>query len=180
VLRQMPDAAIVGPRLLNGDGSAQASARTFPTLSNALARRTIWRVTPWGRRALAEHLAPPCGDHEDWVAVDWLLGAAMLIRGEALQALGGFDSRYFLYCEDADFCARAWRQGYTVLYCPDVVFKHEYQRASRRTLDLTSRATRAHLRSTVRLAASYPRQYFGGRFQRGSGLTGTNCDPQAK
>jgi N-acetylglucosaminyl-diphospho-decaprenol L-rhamnosyltransferase len=93
--------------------------------------------------------------------VDWVLGAAMLIRGSALLALEGFDDRYFLYCEDVDFCARAWALGFEVLYCSDVAFRHDYQRQSRHTLSFRSKATRAHWRSTMRLARSYPRNYLG-------------------
>lgn len=157
----LPHAALVGPRLVYPDGSTQQSARSFPSLWNGLARRTALGRTPWGQRALNKHLVSPYPDKSLWMSVDWLLGAAMLIRRDALEDLGGFDENYFLYCEDADFCARAWQGGYQVVYCTNVTFQHEYQRASRHTLDLTSRATRAHWRSICRLAASYPKQYFG-------------------
>jgi GT2 family glycosyltransferase len=160
-LLALPSAALVGPRLVYSDGSTQLSARSFPSVWNALARRTPFGRAPWGKKILNKHLVSPYPEESSWASVDWLLGAAMLIRREALEALGGFDERYFLYCEDADFCARAWLNGYQVVYCTDVTFQHEYQRASRHTLDLTSRATRAHWRSTLRLASSYPKQYFG-------------------
>ena len=160
-MRDLPRAAVVAPKLLNADGSVQHTARTFPTLASALARRTILGRTRWGMRNLRSHLGPALNSAPKAAPVDWTLGAAMLIRGEALERLQGFDERYFLYCEDVDFCARAWQRGLQTIYFPGVSFRHEYQRASRRSWDLTSRATRAHLRSTIRLMQSYPAQYFG-------------------
>ena len=151
--------AILAPRLTNFDGTPQYSVRTFPTLATAIARRTRLGRTEWGRRVLARHLEPSWPGATACHFVDWALGAALLVRRDALELLNGYDERYFLYCEDVDFCARAWRSGLAVAVTTDVAFKHEYQRQSAKTFDLRSAATRAHLASTVRLAVSYPKQY---------------------
>jgi len=130
-LEGMPGAALIAPQLLNTDGSVQHTARTFPTLASALARRTVLGRTRWGAKKLRVHLATATGSSPSCIAVDWTMGAAMLIRGAVLERLRGFDDRYFLYCEDVDFCARAWRRGLQTVYFPGVTFRHEYQRESR-------------------------------------------------
>ncbi len=161
--------AIVGPGLTNNDGSMQASARTFPTLAANLARRTPLGRTSWGRSLIKEHLTSASSNHREPIFSDWVLGAALVIPREILVRLGGYDDRYFLYCEDVDFCARAWDCGYPVLYCPHVTFAHAYQRQSRRSWDFRSRATRAHLASTIRLASKFPYEYLGMRPIRDKG-----------
>jgi N-acetylglucosaminyl-diphospho-decaprenol L-rhamnosyltransferase len=162
VLLAHPDVAVLAPSLSNFDGTPQESVRTFPTLATAIARRTLIAKTAWGRRVLAKHLVGTRRHGSTIQFVDWSLGAALLMRRAALESLSGYDEHYFLYCEDVDFCARAWQNRLAVAVAPDVTFMHEYQRASSCTFDLRSTATRAHLASTLRLAISYPKQYLFG------------------
>ena len=63
--------------------------------------------------------------------VDWVSGAFMLIRRETFDAIGGFDERFFLYWEDADFCKRAADAGWTTWYAPVAEVVHRTARASR-------------------------------------------------
>lgn len=58
----------------------------------------------------------------------------MLFRSEDFRRLQGFDEKFFLYYEDVDICARAWKSGMKVLACPSVSVIHDAQRASRRNL----------------------------------------------
>jgi N-acetylglucosaminyl-diphospho-decaprenol L-rhamnosyltransferase len=162
-LRSRTSPAIVVPRLTNNDGSIQESAREFPTLAAGLARRTPLGRTSWGRLRIEEHLTSIARDSSEPTFTDWALGAAIAIPREILMQLDGYDDRYFLYCEDVDFCARAWSRGFPVIYYPSVAFTHVYQRLSRRSWNFASRATRAHLASTMRLAMSYPAEYLGWR-----------------
>lgn len=65
---------------------------------------------------------------------DWVAGMFMLFRSEAYAKVGGFDKRYFMYCEDTDICTRLWKLRYKVVGCLSVRVKHNAQRASRKSL----------------------------------------------
>jgi GT2 family glycosyltransferase len=132
-----PDAAVVGPRLANPDGTLQTSAYRFPTLVQALgtvlglkrlvpvaflrARASGWLGRYFGQ--LDPHTTPG--------AVDLVTGACMLIRREALRRLGGFDPRFFLYFEEKDFCYRARQAGWAVYFDPAAVVVHHIGGSSR-------------------------------------------------
>ena len=68
---------------------------------------------------------------EQSVVVDWLSGACMLARRDALDAVGGFDERFFLYWEDADLCRRLRGRGSHVRYAPGAVAIHRVGQSSR-------------------------------------------------
>lgn len=162
-------AGLVAPRLLNPDGSVQASAREFPTFSRLLARRTRLARTKVGRRLHEQYLnpsfAPGLGGLQP---VDWVMGAVMYLPRAALDVVDGFDERFFLYGEDVDLCARLWRAGLPVLYDTEQSAVHGYARASRHTFDLRRPETRHHWASIMRLARRYPRQFCYGRPMSGS------------
>jgi GT2 family glycosyltransferase len=157
-----PRAGVVAPRLFNADGSVQSSARTFKTLAIFAARRTALGRTAAGARALGAHLVD-CASATQTTPVDWVLGAAMLIRAEAVASVGPMDDGFFLYEEDQDWCARMWAAGWSVLYEPAAEVDHLYQRASRDTWRVWQRPTRAHWHSVARLTRKYPRQVLLGR-----------------
>ena len=121
VLAAHPECAIAAPQLLNADGSIQASARGEPTALTGLFGRhgilaKLLPDSPQTRRNLrAEELVAAAADSSP---VDWVMGAAMLIRREAFDLAGGFDERYFLYWEDADLCRRLRDRGLTTRYVP--------------------------------------------------------------
>lgn len=150
-----PNVGIVVPRLVYPDGSPQASVRTWPTPLTMLMRRSPLGRTAFGRRILRKHLRiddPP----EAAGPVHWALGAAMLVRREAIREVGGMDERIFLYGEDLDWCYRMWQHGWTVHVVPEAVMEHVYERQSHRTLDLRSAATRHHWASVFKLFAIHP------------------------
>jgi GT2 family glycosyltransferase len=72
--------------------------------------------------------------------VDWISGACMLARREALAAVGGFDERYFLYWEDADLCRRLRAAGWTARYVPHAVVVHRVGGSSQSVRRLAIRA----------------------------------------
>ena len=100
-----PDAGVVGPQLRYADGSVQSSRRRFPTLATALFEST-W-LQPFAPRSLLDrYFVRDCGDGET-CNVDWIVGAAMLVRREVYQQVGGFDARsFFMYSEEVDWCRR--------------------------------------------------------------------------
>jgi N-acetylglucosaminyl-diphospho-decaprenol L-rhamnosyltransferase len=134
-LDRHPRCALVGPRLLDPDGSLQASARGDPTLLTGLFGRTgflgrLFPAWPIVQRNLAAEAAIRSGAPS--VEVDWVSGACMLARRGALEEAGGFDASYFLYWEDADLCRRLRKGGWHVRYVPSGRVVHRVG-ASRRT-----------------------------------------------
>lgn len=124
-----PDAGIAGPRLVFHDGNTQLSCRRFYTFKVLLLRRTpLGRLFPKSR-AVREHLMLDF-DHESTRVVDWILGAAMMVRREAVESVGLMDERFFLYFEDVDWCYRMKQKGLAVYYYPESVITHGYQRES--------------------------------------------------
>jgi GT2 family glycosyltransferase len=125
-----PDAAVVGPRILNADGSIQGSARRFPGLSTLIAGRSSWLTRAFPNNPLSRWNLIGRSDASHAVDVDWVSGACMLVRRSAFDAVGGMDERFFLYWEDADFCRRLTQRGWRVVYFPSVAVTHVGGRSS--------------------------------------------------
>jgi GT2 family glycosyltransferase len=127
--------AIAGPKILNPDGTLQGSARGDPDMLTGLFGRTAFlgRMLPWlpvARRNVVS--AAAIRSSQPSIVVDWVSGACMLARREALAKVNGFDERYFLYWEDADLCRRLRDVGYHVRYVPGAVAMHRVGQSSRR------------------------------------------------
>jgi N-acetylglucosaminyl-diphospho-decaprenol L-rhamnosyltransferase len=125
--------ALVGPRILNPDGSPQGNARGDPDMLTGLFGRTtvLRRALPWLSVSQRNVVADSQLQGTASLTVDWLSGACMLARREALEAVHGFDERYFLYWEDADLCRRLRARGYLVRYVPRAVAVHRVGQSSR-------------------------------------------------
>lgn len=135
--------AIVGPRILDPDGSVQGSARGDPDMFTGLFGRTtlLRRLLPGlpiSKRNVVSEDAIRNGHKA--VRVDWLSGACMLTRRSALEKVNGFDERYFLYWEDADLCRRLRSAGYHVRYVPDATAVHRVGHSSTRVREVATRA----------------------------------------
>jgi len=148
---ERPRAGIVAPMLLHPDGTLQLSARRFYNGRTLLLRRLP--LGPWADRSrtLRDHLMADW-DHQETRAVDWVLGAAFLVRRDAMRDVGLMDERYFLYFEDVDWCQRMWRHGYEVVYCATSRMVHEHRRASAR---IEPRSWRAHLAGLLRFTEKW-------------------------
>ncbi|MBI4364266.1 MAG: glycosyltransferase [Candidatus Latescibacteria bacterium] len=146
-----PRAAILAPKLLNPDGTLQLSARRFYNWKTLLLRRAPLGPYAVRSRTLRDHLMSDW-DHADTRPVDWVIGAAMLVRRQAIRDVGLMDERYFLYFEDVDWCQRMWRHGYEVLYCADATMVHEYARGS---AQISPRSIRAHAAGLLRFAEKW-------------------------
>lgn len=133
-LQREPRCAIVGPKILNEDGSVQGSARGDPDMFTGLFGRTsiLQRLLPASAAARRNVVTDEAiGRGERSVIVDWLSGACMLARRSSLLAVGGFDRRFFLYWEDADLCRRLRVYGEHVRYVPGATATHKVGHSSR-------------------------------------------------
>lgn len=151
IARERPRAGILAPKLLNPDGSLQLSARRFYTWRTLLLRRAPLFGLDRKSREVRDHLMLDW-DHAETRPVDWVLGAALYARREAVRDVGLMDERYFLYFEDVDWCQRMWRHGYEVVYCADATMRHEHARSS---AQLRPRSVRAHVAGLLRFAEKW-------------------------
>jgi N-acetylglucosaminyl-diphospho-decaprenol L-rhamnosyltransferase len=154
------ECAIAGPAILDEDGSLQGSVRGDPTMLTGLFGRTtlLTRLFPnsnLARRNVRTTIANPASREADWVS-----GACMLARRTAVDAVGGFDERYFLYWEDADLCRRLRARGYTIRYVPAGRVMHIGGRSSQ---SARGAAIRAFHRSAFTYYATHVAR---GRFTR--------------
>jgi GT2 family glycosyltransferase len=142
-----PGIGMVGPQLRYADGSQQVSVRRFPSVLTGFFESTwlgrAWRSNPWARQM---HMA-------DWPVTyrhdaDWLVGAAMLCRRTALEAVrtseGPFDERFFMYSEELDLCRRLRLEEWRVVYVPEAVVIHYEGKSS----DQASAARHIHFNTS--------------------------------
>lgn len=131
----MTNAAIVAPLVSAPNGALEDSIRRFPTFLS-LARKFMGGSD--GRYEVRDRQPD---FHPEWVG-----GMFMLFRSSDFMRLGGFDEGFFLYYEDVDICARAWKQGMKISACPQVSVTHDARRDSHRS----ARHLRWHLASMAR------------------------------
>jgi GT2 family glycosyltransferase len=124
------DVAIVGPRILNPDGTVQGSARRFPGWTTFVAGRSSWLTKRFPQNPLSRWNLPALTGLTSPIDVDWVSGACMLIRREAFERVGGMDEQFFLYWEDADLCRRLGQTGWRTTYFPASTIVHAGGRSS--------------------------------------------------
>lgn len=105
---------VSAPAVVDAGGRLEDSARRLLTPLDVMLRRVGSTRADFGRPA-------------------WVAGMFLLFRSEAFRSLGGFDEKFFMYCEDADICARAVLAGGGIAFCPDATVIHDARRASRRS-----------------------------------------------
>jgi N-acetylglucosaminyl-diphospho-decaprenol L-rhamnosyltransferase len=113
-LEHEPGLAAVGPRVRNTDGSDYPTGRRVPSVQIAVGHGLLglwWPTNPFTRRY--RELDADRGAARD---VDWVSGCAVWLRRDALDDIGGWDERYFMYMEDIDLCWRLRRAGYRIAY----------------------------------------------------------------
>lgn len=118
-----PGVGLIAPLVVSPEGTAEDSARRFPTLASLLRKAA---GGPDGRYHI--HPSPAAQP----VPVDWAAGMFLLFRASAFRDVGGFDDKFHLYYEDVDICARLWKAGWKVAVSPQIAVVHAAQRTSRR------------------------------------------------
>jgi len=147
-----PTVGVMGPRVLNADGSVQPSCSAFPSLGHLamqtmgltkLAKWDAYRMTGWDRTS-ERH-------------VDVISGAAMFVRAEALHQVGLLDEAFFFYGEETDWCRRFAQAGWGLVFVPIPEITHFGNGSAgklnhRRDVLMTEGTTRLHLKHGGRLA----------------------------
>lgn len=120
---QHPQAGVVGPKIVNPDGTWQPSVRAFPSLldqaSIMLKLHHVWRGAPWLRRYFCDNLRVDTDQQ-----VDQVVGASFLITPQARQSIGLLDERYFIWFEEVDYCKMVRNKGFEVWYTPQTEVVH--------------------------------------------------------
>lgn len=128
-LDEHPQAGAVGPRLAYEDGTLQHSAFKFPSLL-----QTYFDFFPRPARLLQSRLNgrfPRTAYAGQPFPADFVLGACLLIRRTAMDQIGLLDERYFMYCEEMDWCKRLWKEGWEVWCQPAATVIHREAQSSR-------------------------------------------------
>jgi N-acetylglucosaminyl-diphospho-decaprenol L-rhamnosyltransferase len=133
-------AGLCAPLILGADGAIEDSVRPFIT---------PWRMVLRKLGIASDHVTPMMGGAP--IYPDWVAGMFMLFDSQAFRQVRGFDTAYFMYCEDTDICTRLWQAGLPVVVCPAAQVIHRAQRASRRNL----RHLRWHVVSMLRYMGRY-------------------------
>ncbi|HEX6104576.1 MAG TPA: glycosyltransferase family 2 protein, partial [Gemmatimonadales bacterium] len=122
-LDRNPRAGIVGPRLLNADGTLQKSVFPFPSPLVPLVKRRpvadVVGVVPWLRDEFVGSWA-----HDRARRAPWVLGAALAIRRTAFDGTGGFDESFVMYFEEVDLCYRLRQAGWEIHFTPAAEVTH--------------------------------------------------------
>lgn len=118
-----PNVAIAAPRLRYPDGRLQPSRRRFPQRLTPVFESTILeRWFPSNR--WANHYRMNDFPEDRVQQVDWVVGACLMVRMDAIRQAGGFDESFWMYCEETEWCWRLQRHGWSTMYIPDVEIVH--------------------------------------------------------
>jgi N-acetylglucosaminyl-diphospho-decaprenol L-rhamnosyltransferase len=130
VLEARPEVGIVGPRTVGEDGRVQLSTGpALEPLAEWKQRRLVRGLRQRRPEALAEAEAIAAHEHEPV----WVSGSCLLARRQALEAVQGFDDRFFLYEEDVDLCVRARAAGWRLVFTPAATVRHRLGRSMARS-----------------------------------------------
>ncbi|MFZ2630068.1 MAG: glycosyltransferase family 2 protein [Desulfosalsimonadaceae bacterium] len=126
---------VLGPKIYDHDLKVQGSARSFPTPVTALFGRNtmLTRCFP-NNRISRKNILNTFSDGHTPMSVDWLSGACMFVRRQAVDAVGGLDNQFFMYWEDADWCIRLKKAGWDIIYYPAASVVHFVGGSSERNL----------------------------------------------
>lgn len=151
-LEDAPKLGAVAPRIVDADGSLDFSQRRYPSLrstyAQALFLHRLFPTASWTDEVVRDRSAYGHRRSPDWVS-----GACILVRRQALVDLAGLDERFFMYAEDIDFCRRLRDHGYDLLFVPEAVVQHDGGGSGLRTELLPVLAT-----SRLRYASKHRRR----------------------
>jgi N-acetylglucosaminyl-diphospho-decaprenol L-rhamnosyltransferase len=121
---QRPEVGIAAPKVLDSDGELQLSARREVGPLSGILGRTSLLTRLFPESPAVRRMFPALRELVEPTPVDWVSGACMVLKREALEQVGGFDERFFMYFEDADLCRRMRGMGWLVCYLPELEVTH--------------------------------------------------------
>jgi len=146
-MRKDKDVGIIGPKILYPNGNLQESVRSFPTPISVFWRGTflhkIFPNTNFYKNYILKDF-----NHQEIKEIDWVLGACQFIRKEVFETIGFLDEKFFFGYEDIDFCFRAKKKGWKIVYYPFSSIYHYYARESAK--GLLNKPKLEHLKSILR------------------------------
>lgn len=152
------DVGMVGPCLLNFDGSVQNSSFKFYDLLTIVYRRSFLGRFPFAKKKLDSYLLKD-RNHNSIYPTDWLMGSAYMVSREAFKRVGLMDEKFFMYMSDVDWAKRFWENGYKIIYNPDSKMYHYHQRASKGPFDIFDvffkKESRWHLTDAIKYFKKY-------------------------
>ena len=149
-----PKIGCIGPKLINTKGEIQEACYRFDfwaIASKPLKQLNFDKKFKRVKRQI-DRLLMSDFSHNETRPVDWVMGAAMLVRKEVIDQVGWFDSRYFMYMEDCDWCHTMWENNWPVYFVHDITIEHRHNRESAKIPGLikplfTNKLARIHLKS---------------------------------
>lgn len=143
---------VVGPQLLNSDGTVQSSRRRFPSLAVGAVEST-WIQPFVPDTYLDRFYFRDVADGAE-TDVDWLTGACLMVRREVIEQVGLMDEAYFMYSEELDWCRRIKNDGWRIVYLPRARVVHHVGKSSEQAV------TERHI-NFQRAKLRYFRKYHG-------------------
>ncbi|MBA4312698.1 MAG: glycosyltransferase family 2 protein [Chlorobiaceae bacterium] len=116
-----PSVGICAPKLIYPNGNFQLSWGRDPSIINEWIMRRMYRKFD---KSCHNYISKIEKQYNKITSVDWLTGAALMIRKDVYNKVGGFDEKYFMYYEDSDLCKRVRDIGYSILYVPTTIVAH--------------------------------------------------------
>jgi GT2 family glycosyltransferase len=124
LLEAEPGVGAVAPKIVDESGHVDYSLRRYPRVRSTFAQacflHRLWPRASWSDELIRDEAAYSSSWSPDWVS-----GACVLLRRDALEQIGGLDEGFFMYAEDIDLCRRLRAAGYDVRYDPDALVIHE-------------------------------------------------------
>lgn len=128
-MKQHPDAGVIGPLVLNPDDSVQYSCRNFPSFADAMVHAFLGAFSPSNPYSKRYKMVE-C-DRKNDREVDWVSGAAVCLRKDAVKSIDYFDEDFYMYVEDMDLCYRLRQAGWKVYYTPQAKVYHHVGQSSK-------------------------------------------------
>ncbi|MBI2063017.1 MAG: glycosyltransferase family 2 protein [Candidatus Yanofskybacteria bacterium] len=157
-MEKHPDIGMLGPRMLNFNGTHQNTYFGYYKPATILARRSFLGRFGRFKKVLDDFLVADA-DPSKIQTPDWIMGSAIMVSKEALEKVGGMDERFFMYFEDVDWARRFWHNDYKVVYYPEAIMYHYHQRESSSRLGLLdvifNKKTRWHIASAIKFFWKY-------------------------